>query len=91
MDGFKSHVCCLPYRNVEHWRMFKLYFWASFAHGFCQRLYFGSSCQKIGHDPYLSLLALTLLGENQTTMTILSGFNSNEEKFGFRHIITHFY
>ena len=34
LNGRFSRPFCLPYRNVEHWKMSNLYFWVSFAHDF---------------------------------------------------------
>ena len=40
LNGHLSMPFCLPYRNVERYKMSNLYCWISFAHDFCQRLYF---------------------------------------------------
>ena len=45
---------CLPYRNVEHWKISNLYFWVSFVKDYI----FGSNRQKLGHASHLSQLAL---------------------------------
>ena len=50
-------ACCLPYGNVEHWKMSNLYFGYLLPLTFAKDYIFGSSCQKLGHALLLKLVS----------------------------------
>ena len=64
MDGFQAMltVCCLPKRNVEHWKMPNFIFGHLLPSAFVIDYNFGSSCQKLGHAPLPKFVSTDPLG-----------------------------
>ena len=61
MDSFQR-PCRPPYRNVEHWKMFNLYFGYLLLTTFAKDYIFGSNCQKLGHASLPNLVSTDPLG-----------------------------
>ena len=62
LNGRFSRSFCLSYRNVEHWEMYKLYFWVSLANDFCQKLHFWVQLSKARTRPLPKLVSTDPLG-----------------------------